>query len=528
MRSAMAFTAAVTLMCALLTGSAAAQDSNENTAFPWEGEITGMNVYVRSGAGVNWYPVSKLNAGDRAIVLGEKFGWYQIVPPNDCFSYVDKTLVDAAPGATTGTINKDRTYVRAGSLLNSRKSATQLVLDAGAKINIIGEAEGFFKIAPPRGAALYVTKQYIAYVPERLRTGLVERYQAKDHRSPVKQAPAQPMPETVPPAADQSEEDELEPGDVVISPGSVAQPLQPLPTHDITEQPEGVEQDLPIDTEPAVQTPTVRTDDVRSPTAPLETSPAKNESEANDPQLSFAAKRYDKLLTILEKELYAELSKPVDQQNLKPLRARYVEIADQEDEAIPAKIAKIRLRQLQDREAVLTAKADTIEDAEALEKLRAQMTAERMKIMRQRAEEAMVKYDLEGELRRSHVFAPERRRYRLVDPATSQTIAYVDIPAELQINIERFIGRPVGIIAAEKQYSPSAKVPIAVAARIIDLSPRKAATGPTNSADSSNRENTPSVVTNSKLEQPAGDGEKTSERKPPIATAGKPNEPGQE
>ncbi len=35
----------------------------------WEGEVTGTNVYVRSGAGSNWYPTTKLDLGSRVLVL---------------------------------------------------------------------------------------------------------------------------------------------------------------------------------------------------------------------------------------------------------------------------------------------------------------------------------------------------------------------------------------------------------------------------------------------------------------------------
>ena len=66
--------------------------------FPFEGEISGTNVYVRSGPGVNYYPSTKLNAGDRVVVQGEQYSWYEIVPPPKCFSYIDMAMVEKQSG----------------------------------------------------------------------------------------------------------------------------------------------------------------------------------------------------------------------------------------------------------------------------------------------------------------------------------------------------------------------------------------------------------------------------------------------
>jgi hypothetical protein len=85
----------------------------------------------------------------------------------------------------------------------------------------------------------------------------------------------------------------------------------------------------------------------------------------------------------------------------------------------------------------------------------------------------MERYDLEGELRESFAFASENRRYRLVDPQSKVTIAYVDIPASVQTNPQHLIGQLVGIKTSGKRFSPAARVPIAVAEEVVDLSPRK-------------------------------------------------------
>ena len=47
-----------------------AVENSRNAAI---GQISGDAVYVRSGAGDNYYPTMKLNAGDKVTVVGERF-----------------------------------------------------------------------------------------------------------------------------------------------------------------------------------------------------------------------------------------------------------------------------------------------------------------------------------------------------------------------------------------------------------------------------------------------------------------------
>src|SRR5262249_61000735 len=55
----------------------------------------------------------------------------------------------------------DGVYVKAGSELSPRKTAAQQILPKGAEVTILGESEGFLKIAPPEGSYLYISEQYV-------------------------------------------------------------------------------------------------------------------------------------------------------------------------------------------------------------------------------------------------------------------------------------------------------------------------------------------------------------------------------
>lgn len=482
---------------------AAAQIARANTpAFPWEGEVSGSGVYVRSGAGANWYPTTKLNTGDRVVVLGEKFGWYQITPPPGSFSFIDMAMVDRKAGAKAGTVNQDKVYVRAGSTLEQRKNATQLVLNKGATVEIIGEAEGFYKITPPAGASLYISKQYVKPVDGKLTTGMVERYLSTN--PPPAQPRAEPV-ETVsaaPPTSDAAsgqvtqrlsdlvplarEESVASSG---LAPDSVKLP-PPLPdsANELPAEAEGTE---PVEKPTSVDAHQTKEEPAK-PAVPPKSQPQKTPqtSAAREAARSAPAEkvepglsRFQAMLSLCESELVSLLSKPLEQQDPGPLLKKYEEIAAQTDEYVPAEVAKIRVRQLTDRMKLRETHLALHSDQKELAEYRANMDAERMKIMRRRVEEALDTFDLEGELRRSLAFAPENRRFRLVDPETGSTLAYVDIPRSVEENPEYLVGRKVGIKVAGQTFSPSARVPIAVAKRVVDLSPRQSNPNPPISRD---------------------------------------------
>ncbi len=62
----------------------------------WQGEVTGNDVYVRSGPSANHYPVCKLNAGVRVTILSQTGDWYEIQPPAGVFSFIHGDYVDTA------------------------------------------------------------------------------------------------------------------------------------------------------------------------------------------------------------------------------------------------------------------------------------------------------------------------------------------------------------------------------------------------------------------------------------------------
>ncbi len=474
--------------------------SAQQASFPWEGEVTGTNVYVRSGPGTDHYPCTKLHTGDRVLVLGEELGWYQIAPPPRSFSYVDSAHVQKLAGSKQGQVIAEQASIRAGSDLVSRKNAEQGKLARGARVEIMGEADGFFKIIPPPGALMYMSKQYISAVPPRLQTGLVERHLAAS--GPQSKGPATPQeagrqtqpPDriaTAPPAAPIRTEAPVEEVDPFADEEAKLRP----------EEANGIlVDDSPAATEPKQLVLTIPEEMPAENAAPASSAPpVRSEAAAAGPAVEPTGPLVataEAQLSAVESDLDAEMSKPIAEQSLEPLIERYEEIAARAEERVPAEYAKIRIEQLGSLIEVRKTRTTLAEDGEDLAAFRTNLQSERMKILRLRQEKMLAKFDFEGELRQSYAFSPEKRRFRLVDPQTQTTIAYIDVPRDVVENVEHMIGRMVGIRVSGQRYSSSARVPIAVAASITDLTPRMSSRPGIMSDEDSNRPNAVRVESN--------------------------------
>jgi uncharacterized protein YgiM (DUF1202 family) len=162
------FIACFALSSTVFAEAPAADEVVKTPEFPYLGEIIGENVYVRSGPGTNHYTCSKLNKGDRVKVVSSKFSWSCIVPPEGSFSLISSQYVDVdAADPTVGTVSGDRVRVYAGSdhQKQIRSEKLQLKLDKGDKVKLLGKEEGdYYKIAPPSGAYLWVSDEFITPV----------------------------------------------------------------------------------------------------------------------------------------------------------------------------------------------------------------------------------------------------------------------------------------------------------------------------------------------------------------------------
>ena len=209
MQSYIKLFAVVILICLVSVGFAqeaattpSGPDEADTPAFPYMAEITGDNLYVRSGPGTNFYDCSKLNKGDKVKVIGKQFSWGRIVPPAGSFSWISMQYVSIdTDNPTLGTVTGDRVRVYAGSDTQRPLYSTTLQgkLDKDDKVKLLGEQmDDYYKIAPPPFAYLWVSINFTKPIPSvEVVTPTVETPAVGPTVEP-KETPEEAAPEPVP------------------------------------------------------------------------------------------------------------------------------------------------------------------------------------------------------------------------------------------------------------------------------------------------------------------------------------------
>lgn len=125
------------------------------------GEMTGDDVYVRSGPSRNYYQVTKLDSGKRVRVVGQEGEWLAIESPEGCFSVISKEYVEVS-GTGWGRVTGDKVRVYAGSNLVNQFYARQTYLNKSDQVYVLGDfGDRHFKISPPEGVKLFVSAEFV-------------------------------------------------------------------------------------------------------------------------------------------------------------------------------------------------------------------------------------------------------------------------------------------------------------------------------------------------------------------------------
>jgi len=131
-------------------------------------EAMGDDVFVRSGPGTNYYQCGKLYKSDRIQVVSTQQGWASILPPPGCFSWIPMQYVSInLDNPTMGIVTGDNVRIYAGSdfVEPMHSTSEQVKLFRGDNVKLLGEEkDDYYKIAPPQGAYLWVSTQYIQAV----------------------------------------------------------------------------------------------------------------------------------------------------------------------------------------------------------------------------------------------------------------------------------------------------------------------------------------------------------------------------
>src|SRR5436305_8500066 len=158
--AAISFSICTTIIPPLVCAQDALPQDVENAKQPWLGVVNASAVYVRSAAREDAYPVMKLDKGTQLKVVGLKFKWLKILPPDGSFAYVPKAYVERRGTGNVGRATRE-IIAKVGSSLNPMKINPMAKVDQGQDVQILGEQDEYYRIAPPEGSYLYINQQFV-------------------------------------------------------------------------------------------------------------------------------------------------------------------------------------------------------------------------------------------------------------------------------------------------------------------------------------------------------------------------------
>ncbi len=444
---------------------------------PFTGVVTGDNVYVRSGASKNHLTLTKLNTGDLVEVNKAVPGWYLIKPVKGIDSLISKKFVKLADDGVSGTVTGDRVNVREPN--PDQKIATvQTQLSYGDKVAVTGSFnDDFYRIVPPEGVHHVISAQYVteataediaaaaakeaAEAEAETDEGVVETVVATTGDA------AEVVVDTTAAVAEGAVEVTVDAAEAVVSvvEGDAEEttgdkePATADHTEVVTET-DGIvitEGDAPTETMTEVQAETeIEVVEVEVVAAETETLPATQPAEATEPVVPIALDTTapaDQQLARLETIFSDESAKPLAEQNVAGLLAAYEALGKHEA------LADDHKQVIATRVALLNSRAE-------LKRTIAQLTETKGEAEPPRDAAPAKQYTAVGKLLASTVYTGGRLPllYRLTDPLSGLTIAYVDPGPDRAM--ARHLGKVVGIVG-DSQYDQGLRLKI-IAVQEID------------------------------------------------------------
>jgi uncharacterized protein YgiM (DUF1202 family) len=130
--------------------------SGKSDVSSW-GQISGTAVNVRCGPGLDHAVITTLKGGEYLKVGAASGSWIEVEWPQAVPVWVSKENVHSAHATDTATV-KISTAVRAGG---SRKAAAFGQLEAGTKLSVLSEGEGWLKVKAPETLKAYINSKYL-------------------------------------------------------------------------------------------------------------------------------------------------------------------------------------------------------------------------------------------------------------------------------------------------------------------------------------------------------------------------------
>jgi hypothetical protein len=414
----------------------------ENSKFSTSGVIMSNAVFVRCGPGDNYYPTLKLDKGAKVKVVGAKFDWLKVVPPDGSFCYVARLYVDRHGDGTVGRVNKDSINVRAGSALSALKIGILCELNQGEEVEILGEEQEYFKIKPPSKAYLYINKKFVEPDPDAKPVVQVAKADppavpaaptdgggTKVTEPPVKPdvpanpdfAPGNPAPadagkpdpvkQDAPKTVDTVPSNPLvgeTPAKPDVKPTDAGTPVPPTDVDAGTPKPEGPRFEV---SKPQVKPETVKPEPVKPAAPPIDVS---------TPELAEAA--YDRA----ETQFMATRTQALDQQPLESLKQQFEAIA--QADALPESLRRLADSRLATVKLRFEAQTELIKARQSQSELKQKqmaLEAEQQELQKRIAETSVRVYTAIGTLQPSSLQQGQGTLFRITDPATGRTVCYI-------------------------------------------------------------------------------------------------------
>ena len=427
---------------------------------PFTGVVVDDEVEVRAGPGRAYYVVDVLERGDQVRVEQVLFGWNKIVAPESSHSFIQQAFVNARGDGSVGVVSADRKEVKAGAMEGPPGASykTQVVLNEGDRVAILGEAGDWYRIRPPRGAHVYLPPGSVRRANQLALVAEEAEREMDEPRQPEQPAEAERDEGEAASTAAEADPREAEPSQQAVTsdpPATVEDRADEL--QDVAEGEAGPEGEA---SQPDV--PTMTMDSNQAEAGGEGASDAEPMMEIAKGQ-EMATETETAALAELEARAVPALKKPVEAQPIERLRADYRALLENpEVELTSSERQLVRMRL-----AVLERNAQLREALAKIEETRRQLTeaeagdgaaAPTGDAVAPRPPSTAADYDAVGRLMASSVYDGRSlpRMFRLVDPTARRTLAYL-APADVEPSA--MLGRIVGVVG-ESQYDPSLKLRI--------------------------------------------------------------------
>ncbi len=176
--------------------------------------------------------------------------------------------------------------------------------------------------------------------------------------------------------------------------------------------------------------------------------------------------KYADEIQAIDNAIAAETKKPAGRQDYKPILEKLRPIADQDEEPVAQVYAQRRIDQILTK-SELTSLVQTIATMkETVDKEHEAARLAREAIRRPPEKLLDGRVSATGEFRPSAIFDSHSsafpKRYRLVDPSNDKTVAYVELPAGSQIDVDQHLGKYVTVLARERKLTAGTVQPLSV------------------------------------------------------------------